>query len=125
MMKNENVSQKMSLKIISSGLTAFVVGIVLTVSLWWFFGGFGFWEWPGLAIMFIGVAEILYKTYVASLHRKGTMLRAGLFLAFIGLASYLNFSGYFVYGTLQLLSTITTVFGIVLLIAGSFLTHKT
>jgi hypothetical protein len=124
-MNKENVGQKMSLKVLSIGLTTFVCGIVLTVFLWWFFGGFGFWEWPGLAIMFVGVAEIFYRIYVVSLHRKGSLLRAGLFLAFIGLASYLNFSGYFVYGTLQLLSVIVAVFGIVLLLAGSFLAHKT
>jgi hypothetical protein len=78
-----------------------------------------------LAILFIGVAEILFKTYVASVRRKSSLLRAGLFLAFIGLASYLSFSGYFVYGTFQLLSLISTGLGIMLFLAGHFSAKKT
>jgi hypothetical protein len=124
-MKQANIGPKLSLRLVASGLAIFVVGLVLTVILWWFFGGFGFWELPGVTVLFIGVAEILYKTYVASIHRKGLLLRMGLILAFIGLAGYVSFANYYVYGTFQLFSVIAAVFGIVLLMAGSFLAHKT
>jgi hypothetical protein len=124
-MTQGNVGQKLHMKFVAGGLTTFVVGIVMTAILWWFFGGFGFWELPGVMILFLGVAEILYEVYVANTQKRTSLLRGGLFLVFIGLAGYLSFAGYFVYGTFQMLSVIVTVVGIVFLVAGFFSAHKT
>ncbi|MGA2309180.1 MAG: hypothetical protein ABSG57_06500 [Candidatus Bathyarchaeia archaeon] len=117
-MTTGNVGRKRKMSGIISGLTTIVVGIIITAVLWWLLGGFGFWELPGVAILFIGIGEVLYKIYVAGTDKRTPLLRGGILLMFIGLAGYVSFEGYFLFGTFQILSLIATVIGLVLLLAG-------
>lgn len=101
-----------------SGLTIIIVGIIITAFSWWLLGGFGFWELPGVAILFVGFGEVLYSIFVAGTDKRAPLLRGGILLMFIGLAGYVSFEGYFLFGTFQILSLIATVIGLVLLLAG-------
>lgn len=107
-----------------SGLTTIIVGIIVTAFLWWLLGGFGFWELPGVAMLFVGIGEVLYKMYVTGTDRRTPLLRGGLLLIFIGLAGYVSFEGYFLFGTFQILSLLATVIGLVLLLAGFVSAYK-
>jgi hypothetical protein len=101
-----------------------ITGMVVIVFLWWFFGGFGFWQLPGLAILMAGIAEILYILYKISTGRKSTLVHVGLPLLFIGIACYLSFAGHVLLGTLQIMSLVLIVIGIVLLPIGVISSRK-
>ncbi|MFW9788717.1 MAG: hypothetical protein ACFFE2_14885 [Candidatus Thorarchaeota archaeon] len=93
-------------------LEIMVFGIVVTLFSWWLFGGFGYWLWPGLVIVFIGLSELITK-------QIGIMeLRVGMLVTLFGLASYLSFSVHVLMGGYQILSMVVLVIGILLLIRG-------
>ena len=100
------------------GFAVIITGIVMIVFLWWFLGGFGFWQLPGLAILMAGIGEILYILYKISAGRKSTLVHIGLPLLFVGIAFYLSFAGHVLLGTLQILSLVPIVTGIVLVPIG-------
>jgi len=102
-----------------------ITGIIITAFLWWFFGGFWFGELPGVAILFIGVAEILYVTYAAITDKKSTLLHVGLLVLFIGVAGYLSFASHVMLGILQIASLAVMVIGIILLAIGTISARKT
>lgn len=114
----KNMWQKMKTNHAMGGFAAVITGIIITIFLWWFFGGFWFGELPGLAILFIGVAEIFYTTYGAVTDKKSTLLHAGLLVSFIGVAGYLSFASHVMLGTLQIFSLAVMVIGVILLIIG-------
>jgi hypothetical protein len=103
---------------VMSGLATTVTGIIVTAFLWWFLGGFSFLGLPGLAILFVGIAEILHTVYLTTTEKKSSMLHAGLLVLFLGAAGYLSLASHVMLGTLQILSLVGIVIGIVLLIAG-------
>ena len=121
----ENIWEKMKTNHAISGFIAIVTGIIITIFLWWFFGGFWFGELPGLAILFIGIAEILYIIYGAITDKKSSLLHAGFLILFISVAGYISFAGHVLLGTLQIISIITMVIGILLLIIGIISTLRT
>ena len=114
----KNVWQKMKTNHAMGGFAAVITGIIITIFLWWFFGGFWFGELPGLAILFIGVAEIFYIIYGAITDKKSTVLHVGLLASFIGVAGYLSFASHVMLGTLQIASLAVMVIGIILLAIG-------
>ncbi len=109
----------------TSRFATIITGIIITAFLWWFFGGLWFGELPGLAILFIGVAEVFYIIYGAITDKRSTMLHVGLLALFIGVASYLSFASHVMLGTLQIASLAAMVIGIILLAIGIISTHRT
>jgi hypothetical protein len=121
----ESIWEKMKANHAMSGFAVIITGIIITVFLWWFFGGLWFGELPGLAIMLIGVAEIFYISYEAFTDKRSTMLHLGLLVLFIGVASYLSFASHVMLGTLQIISLAGIVIGIILLAIGVISARKT
>lgn len=117
-MTAENAQERLKKNLPIAGFAIIIIGVVLTMFLWWFFGGFGFWALPGLALLFIGVSESAYKLYAANTNRKAPMLRGGLVLLFIGAACYFSFASYVVFAMFQMISMILAVIGLLLLVAG-------
>lgn len=117
-MATENIWQKLKANGLIGGFATIIAGIVITTFLWWFFSGFGFWELPGLAILFIGVAEIFYTVYRTSTGKKLTWIHGGLLVLFIGVSGYLSFVSHVMLGTLQIVSLAVMVIGIILLAIG-------
>ena len=111
--------QKMKSHHAMGGFATVITGIIITAFLWWFFGGLWFGQLPGLAILLIGVAEILYTVYGATTDKKSTTLHAGLLVVFIGFAGYLSLSGHVMLGTLQIASLAIIVVGVILLAIGA------
>ena len=114
----KNTWQEMKMNHAIRGFAVVVTGIIMTAFLLWFFGGFGFWELPGLAILFIGVAEIFYTIYMAYVGKKSTWIHMGLLVLFIGISIYGSLAGHVMLGTLQMISLVVMVIGILLLIVG-------
>jgi hypothetical protein len=106
------------------GLTVIITGIVVTVFLWWFLGGFGFWTLPGLTILMVGIAEVLYILYTISMNRKSALLHVGFPLLFLGIGFYMSFAGHVILGTLQILSLALLVVGMLLSAIGAFSSRK-
>jgi len=121
----KNIWQKMKTNHAMSRFATIIIGVIITVFLWWFFGGFWFGELPGLAILFIGVAEIFYIIYGAITDKKSTLLHVGLLVLFIGVAGYLSFASHVMLGTLQIASLAVMVIGIILLAIGTISAPKT
>ena len=107
------------------GFATIITGIIITVFLWWFFNGFGFWALPGIGILFIGVAETFYTIYGSTRGEKSTWIHAGLLILFVGVAGYISFASHVMLGTLQIFSLIVTVIGLMLLAVGIFSRSKT
>ena len=121
----ENIWEKMKTNHAIGGFITIITGIIITIFLWWFFGGFWFGELPGLAILFIGIAEISYIIYGAITDKKSLLLHAGFLILFIGIAGYISFAGHVLLGILQIVSIIAMVIGILLLIIGIISTLRT
>jgi hypothetical protein len=121
----KNIWQKMKTNHAMAGFATIITGIIITVFLWWFFGGFWFGELPGLAILLIGVAEIFYIIYGAITDKKSTLLHVGLLVLFIGVAGYLSFASHVMLGILQIASLAVMVIGIILLAIGTISARKT
>lgn len=120
-----DIWEKMKTNHAIGGFTIIITGIIITAFLWWFFGGFWFGELPGLAIMFIGVAEIFYITYVTITDKTSTLLHAGLLVLFIGVAGYVSFVSHVMLGILQIASLAVMVLGIILLAIGIISARRT
>lgn len=120
----KNVWQEMKSSHAIRWFAVIIAGMGAVVFLWWFIGGFGFWQLPGLAILLAGIAEILYILYKISTGRRSTLVHVGLPLLFIGIACYLSFAGHVLLGTLQILSLVLIVIGIVLLPIGIISSRK-
>jgi hypothetical protein len=120
----QSIWQKMKTNHAMSGIATLTTGIIITAFLWWFFGGLWFGELPGLAILFIGVAEVFYTVYLAFTDQKSTLLHVGLLVFFIGVAGYLSFISHVMLGTLQLTFLAIIVIGLVLLVYGAFSARK-
>lgn len=108
----------------ASGLTVLVIGAILSVFLWWFFGGIGFWMLPGFAAIFIGIGEILYKALLRNASERSTTLRAGIMTFFAGIALYVSVATQVMLAYMQVISLIVIALGIVGAAAGMFLRRK-
>lgn len=108
-----------------AGFATIITGVIITAFLWYFFSGYWFGELPGLAVLFIGVAEIFYITYEAITDKKSPLLHVGLLVLFIGVAGYLSFAGHVMLATLQITSLVVIVFGIILLAIGLISRRRT
>ena len=111
-MTEESTTQSVKSAGIVGELEIMVFGLIIVLACAWLFGGFGYWLWPGLVILFIGLSELLTK------QMDKTELRSGLLLTFFGLASYLSFMMHVLLGGLQIFSVVVLVLGLVLLVRG-------
>ena len=109
---------------IARGLTIFIAGVILSVFLWWFFGGIGFWVLPGFAIFFIGIGEILYKLFLRNVGGRPGTLRAGVMTFFIGIALYASVATQILLAYMQMISLIVIALGIIITAVGMFLRKK-
>jgi hypothetical protein len=121
----KNSWQEMKMNHAIRGFATAVTGIIMTAFLWWLFSGFGFWELPGLLILFIGVAEIFYVIYRTGTAKKSTWIHMGLLVLFIGVSGYISLAGHVMLGTLQMISLVVMVIGILLLAIGLISHPKT
>ncbi len=101
-------------------LVLLVVGIVCTLLLSLYFGGFGYWDFPGLLILAVAFGLILSKAF--SLDRRGSrgVWLTGIYFVLIGLAGFLSFVGPILFGLLQMLSLLIVVVGIILIVVALF-----
>lgn len=111
-MTEESTTQSGATAGIVGELEIMVFGLIVLLFCAWLFGGFGYWLWPGLVILFIGLSELLTKKLGKA------ELRWGLLLTLFGLASYLSFMLHVLLGGLQILSIVVLVIGLILLIRG-------
>ncbi|MHA1964689.1 MAG: hypothetical protein ACXACG_01870 [Candidatus Thorarchaeota archaeon] len=111
-MTEESTIQSVKSAGIVGELEILVFGVIISLFSYWLFGGFGYWLWPGLVIVFIGLSELITK------QAGKADLRVGLLVTFFGLASYLAFVMHVLLGGLQILSVVVLVIGIILLIRG-------
>ena len=100
------------------GFAIAVTGIIVAVFLVWFFGGFSFWVLPGLAILFVGIGEILYTIYAVYVGKKSTWTHAGLLVLFAGISVYVSLASHVMLGTLQIISFAVMLIGVLLLVVG-------
>jgi len=114
----KNTWQEMKMNHVISGFAVTLTGMIVTAFLWWFFGGFGFWALPGLAILLIGVAELCYIVFKAITGNKSTVLHTGLLVLFVGAAGYLSLASHVMLGVLQIVALVLMVIGIVLFAIG-------
>ena len=114
----KNNWQEMKMNHAIRGFAVAVTGTIVTVFLLWFFGGFGFWELPGLAILFVGIAEILYTVYAVYVGKKSTWTHLGLLVLFLGISIYAGLASHVMLGTLQIISFAVMVIGVLLLAIG-------
>ena len=117
----EGTWQQMKMNHAVRGFAAVATGIVVTIFLWWFFGGFGFWAFPGLAILFLGMGEILFVVYRVTTGKKSGLTHGGLLTLFLGVSMYVSLSGHVMLGTLQMISLLVMGIGILLSAVGGFL----
>lgn len=120
----ESTWQRMKMNHAVRGFTAIATGIVVTIFLWWFFGGFGFWAFPGLAILFVGIGEIFFVVYMVSTGKKSGLTHSGLLTLFVGVSLYLSLAGHVMLGALQMISLVVMGIGILLSVVGAFLRPK-
>ncbi len=118
MVTEGNKTQSVKSTRVVGELEIIVFGIVVILFCWWLFGGFGYWQLPGLVILFIGLSELINKTLAPKVGKTSTSLRVGLLATFIGLAAYLSFAMYVIFGILQMISAAIIVIGLILLIKG-------
>jgi len=116
--------QKMKATDAISGLVTIIAGAIITGFLWWFFGSFGFWELPGLLILLVGIAEVLYKVFIAQTNQRSARLHGGLIIMFIGFASYLSFSAHIMLGVYQIISLAIIAIGIISTAIGMMTARK-
>jgi hypothetical protein len=109
-MTEESTTQSGKIAGIVAELEILILGVIVLIACTWLFGGFGYWLWPGLVILFISLSELLTKQI------GKVELRVGLLVTFIGLASLLSFLPHVLLGGLQILSVVILVIGLVLLI---------
>jgi len=120
-----SAGQKMKLREITGGFAVFILGVVVTIFLWWFFGGLGFWSLPGFALMLAGLGEILYKVYSIRISERSSALHGGMLTFFIGIAMYFSFASHVMLGMLQIISLAVMVMGIIAVAVGMLFRHKT
>jgi hypothetical protein len=89
-----------------------VLGAIVTFLLSWYFGGFGYWNIPGMIILFAGAAVLIYGLSSPALKTPNPFYRGGLFVILIGLALLVSFLPHLLLGTYQIISLILTVIGI-------------
>lgn len=115
-MTEESTMQSVKNAGIVGELEIIVFGVVVMLFSAWLFGGFGYWQLPGLVILFIGLSELINKFYKTKTDRAD--LRVGLLVTFIGLAGYLSFVLHVVFGGPQIISVAIIVLGLLLLVKG-------
>jgi hypothetical protein len=108
-----NIWQDMKVNHAIRGFATLVTGIIITLVLWWFFSGFSFLTLPGVAILFIGVAEILYSVYGSLTDKKSRWVHAGLLLSLIGVAGYLSLASHVMLAILMIASLAMLVIGLI------------
>jgi len=113
-----DIWQEMKMNHLIRGSAILVTGIIVTAFLWWFFSGFGFWELPGMAILFVGVAEILYTAYGSITEKRSKWIHAALLVSFIGVAGYLSFASHVMLATLMITFLAILVVGVILFAIG-------
>jgi hypothetical protein len=113
-----NTWQDMKMNHAIRGLTTLVTGVIATVFLWWFFNGFGFWTLPGVTILLIGLAEILYTAYGSITEKKSIWIHAGLLLSFVGVAGYISFVSHVMLAIFLIVFSAAMVIGLILCIIG-------
>jgi hypothetical protein len=109
-MTEESTTQSGKIAGIVGELEIMVLGVIVLIICAWLFGGFGYWLWPGLVIVFIGLSNLLTKQIGKA------ELRIGMLLTFIGLASFLSFVPHVLLGGLQIISVVILVIGLILLV---------
>jgi hypothetical protein len=109
---------------ITNRLAVLVVGVILSVFLWWFFGGLGFWVLPGFAVIFISIGEILYKALLRNVSERSATLRAGIMTFFVGVALYVSVATQVMLAYIQMISLIVIALGVIGAAAGMFLRSK-
>lgn len=100
-----------------------VVGAVLTVLLALFFGGFGFWTIPGLAILAVGAAGLISGLLCARAARPALM-SVGVYILLVGLGCLTGTLPHIMLGVAQYGSGLVMLAGLILTLIGLFLKRK-
>ena len=108
----------------ASAITAIIVGFVVTLILFFFFAGFGFWALPGMLIIFAGIAVGLNTLLSASVPNPNSTLRSGLLVLFLGLGAFLSFMPHVLLGTFQIMTLVLTVIGVIATASGLYKGYK-
>jgi hypothetical protein len=114
-----NTWQEMRMNHAVRGSALVVAGVILTVFLMWFFGGFGFWGFPGLAILLVGVGDVLFTLYRTMARKGSRLIHSGFLTLFFGIAMYLSLAGHVMLGFLQMVSLAVVTIGLLLALAGA------
>jgi hypothetical protein len=72
------------------GIVTTIIGLFITIFFLWFFYGPSILVLPGLAVLFVGVANILHTAYTTNTGVAVRNLQAGLITTLIGLAAVLS-----------------------------------
>lgn len=74
----------------AKGTVTAVVGLCITIIFLWFFSGPSILILPGLAVFFVGLANILYTAFIENTKRTVKNLQGGLVVTLLGLAVLLG-----------------------------------
>ncbi len=106
------------------GFSFLTLGIILTLFLYLFFSGFGFWVFPGLLVLFLGLGDVLFVSYKTATRRGSGLIHGGLLTLFLGIAMYLSLAGHVMLGLLQMVSLGIIAVGVLLSAAGAITNPK-
>ncbi|MHA1410912.1 MAG: hypothetical protein ACTSQY_11505 [Candidatus Odinarchaeia archaeon] len=102
-----------------------IIGACLIIVLSWFFGGFGYWNIPGMIVLFSGFALLIYVLTIPALKNTNPYYKGGLFILLIGAALFLSFIPHILLGTYQIISLVIIVLGILVTVYGLYKALKT
>lgn len=108
----------------ASAITVIIVGFIVTLILFFFFAGFGFWALPGMLIIFAGIAVGLNTLLSTSLQNPNSTLKSGLMVLFLGLGAFLSFMPHVLLGTFQIMTLAVTVIGVIVTASGLYKGYK-
>lgn len=108
----------------TSAITVIIVGFIVTLILFFFFAGFGFWALPGMLIIFAGIAVGLNTLLSASVPNPNSTLKSGLMVLFLGLGAFLSFMPHVLLGTFQIMTLALTIIGVIVTVSGLYKGYK-
>lgn len=94
------------------------VGVILLLLLCAFFGGYGFWTFPGWLVVLAGIAGVINAAYARLDRGRPRLMRWGTAMLLIGIACYLSFSPHVMLGVLHGVSWFLIGAGLIVTVVG-------
>ncbi|MHA1835874.1 MAG: hypothetical protein ACTSYQ_02960 [Candidatus Odinarchaeia archaeon] len=122
---NKTPSESKPTREIYTPASLLIIGAIITALLSWYYGGFGYWDIPGIIVISIGFGVLIYNFSEPMLKTPNSFYRGGLFIFLIGLAFFIPLIPHILLGTYQIMSFALILIGITITLYGIYKGIKT